>query len=44
MGGNDGGISLYVQDGKLCFVHNYVAKDDLHVRSDDRVPVGRHFL
>ena len=25
MGGNDGGISFYVQDGKLCFVHNYVA-------------------
>ena len=27
MGGNDGGISLYVQNGKLCFVHNYLALD-----------------
>ena len=26
MGGNDGGIALYVKDGQLCYVHNYVAK------------------
>ena len=26
MGGNDGGIAFYVQDGKLIYVHNYVAR------------------
>ena len=44
MGGNDGGITLYVKDGALCYAHNYVAKEIFTVRSDDRVPVGRHFL
>jgi len=44
MGGNDGGISFYVQGGGLCFVHNYVAKDIYHIKSDTPVPPGRHFL
>ncbi len=44
MGGNDGGISLYVQDGKLCFVHNYLALDYFYVKSESNVPAGRHFL
>jgi hypothetical protein len=44
MGGNEGGISLYVQDGKLCFVHNYVAVELYYVKSKDVVPAGRHFL
>ncbi len=44
MGGNDGGITLYVKDGLLCYAHNYVAKEIFTVRSDDRVPAGRHFL
>jgi arylsulfatase A-like enzyme len=44
MGGNDGGISFYVQDGKLCYVHNYVAMAHYHVRSNDAVPAGHHFL
>ncbi len=44
MGGNDGGISFYVQDGKLCFVHNYVALDYYYVKSPDAMPAGRHFL
>ena len=44
MGGNDGGVSLYVQDGKLCFVHNYVAVELFHVKADSAVPTGRHFL
>ena len=35
MGGNDGGISFYVQDGKLCFVHNYVAVELYYVKSKD---------
>jgi len=44
MGGNDGGITLYVTDGLLCYAHNYVAKEIFTVRSDGRVPPGRHFL
>ena len=44
MGGNDGGITFYVKDGLLCYAHNYVAKEVFTVRSDDRVPPGRHFL
>jgi hypothetical protein len=43
-GGTDGGYSLYVRDGKLQYVHNYVARDYLHVESDDQVPAGRHEL
>ena len=44
MGGNDGGISFYVQDGKLCFAHNYVAVNYYYVKSKDPVPAGHHFL
>ncbi|WP_137146875.1 arylsulfatase [Mycolicibacterium sp. CR10] len=44
MGGNDGGIALYVQGGRLCFAHNYVAKEIFYVRSATIVPSGRHFL
>ena len=39
-GGNDGGISFYVQNGKLCFVHNYVAVDYTYVKSKDPAPIG----
>ena len=44
MGGNDGGITLYVNDGLLCYAHNYVAKDIFTIRSDEAVPTGRHVL
>jgi len=44
MGGNDGGISFYVQDGKLAYVHNYAAIERYHVVADEEVPAGRHFL
>ena len=44
MGGNDGGITFYVKDGRLCYAHNYVAKETFTIRSDDQVPAGRHFL
>jgi arylsulfatase len=44
MGGNDGGITLYVKDGLLCYAHNYVALDVYTVKSTDKVPAGRHFL
>ncbi len=41
MGGNDGGITFYVQDGLLCFAHNYVAKEIFYVQvRDDRCPPG----
>ena len=44
MGGNDGGISFYVQEGALCFAYNYVATDYYYVRSKESVPAGHHFL
>ncbi len=40
MGGNDGGITFYVQGGQLCFAHNYVAKEIFHVKSETTVPSG----
>jgi arylsulfatase A-like enzyme len=43
-GGTDGGFSLYVKDGKLHHLHNYVARDYLHVESKETVPPGRHTL
>ena len=44
MGGNDGGISFYVQESKLCYVHNYVAVKHYYVKSVAALPVGHHFL
>jgi hypothetical protein len=44
MGGNDGGITFYVQEGKLCFAHNYVTIDYFYVTSDKEIPTGHHFL
>jgi hypothetical protein len=44
MGGSDGGISFYVQNGKLCFVHNYVAVELYYAKSKSTVPAGQHFL
>jgi arylsulfatase len=44
MGGVDGGYSFYLKDGKLCYVHNYVGKEIMIVRSKDSVPAGRHKL
>jgi arylsulfatase len=43
-GGSDGGYSLYMKDGKLHYVHNYVAREYLHVESVDEVPAGHHQL
>ena len=39
-GGNAGGYSLWVQDGKLHYVHNYVGIEEFHVESDQPVPTG----
>ncbi len=43
-GGTDGGYCLYVQDGKLQYVHNYVARDYLHVQATEALTAGRHEL
>ena len=39
-GGNDGGFSFYVQDGKLHYAYNYVADTQYHVESKERRPGG----
>ena len=43
-GGTDGGCSLYVKDGRLQYVHNYVAREYLHVEAEEPVPAGSHKL
>jgi arylsulfatase len=43
-GGNDAGYSLYVKEGKLHYVHNYVGRSWYHVASTEPVPEGRHQL
>jgi arylsulfatase A-like enzyme len=43
-GGTDGGFSFFVKDGKLHHLHNYVARDYLHVESEETVPEGKHAL
>jgi arylsulfatase len=43
-GGSDGGYSLYVKDGKLHYVHNYMASEYFRVESVDKVPAGHHQL
>jgi arylsulfatase A-like enzyme len=45
MGGNDGGFSFYVQDGKLTYGYNYVAAQRFKVRSDNGgIPEGDHIF
>ncbi|MCP4357435.1 MAG: sulfatase-like hydrolase/transferase, partial [Chloroflexi bacterium] len=41
-GGSDGGYSLYMKEGKLHYVHNYVAREYFHVESVEKVPSGHH--
>jgi Sulfatase len=43
-GSNVGGYTLFVQDGKLHYVHNYVGAKELHVGSSEPIPAGRHSL
>jgi arylsulfatase A-like enzyme len=43
-GSNVGGYVLFVQDGKLHYVHNYVGAEELEVSSDEPIPAGRHAL
>ncbi len=44
LGGVDGGYAFYVQDGKLQYVQNYVARDYLHVESTVPIPTGHREL
>jgi arylsulfatase len=44
MGGNDGGFSFYVQDGKLTYGYNYVADQRFKVQSDRPIPEGDHIF
>jgi arylsulfatase A-like enzyme len=39
-----GGYSLFIKDGKLRYVHNYVGRKLLGVESEDVVPAGKHEL
>ena len=39
-----GGYSLYVKDGRLHYVHNYVGRGLYSVDSEDELPVGKHEL
>ena len=43
-GSNVGGYVMFVQDGKLHYVHNYVGAKELRVSSDKEVSPGRHSL
>src|SRR5262249_22535125 len=44
MGGNDGGFSFYVQDGKLTYGYNYVADQRFKVQSSRPIPEGDHIF
>jgi arylsulfatase len=44
LGGVDCGFSFYIQDNLLQYVHNYVARDYLQVKSTVPVPAGHHEL
>ena len=39
-----GGYTLFIQDGRLHYVHNYVAREYFRVVSKDPVPAGSHDL
>jgi hypothetical protein len=43
-GGNDGGYSFYIQNGKLSHAYNYVGRNMYYVESAEAVPAGRHQL
>jgi arylsulfatase len=42
MGGNDGGLTFFIKDGKLQYHYNYVASKFFSVLSEDSIPEGRH--
>ncbi len=44
MGGNDGGFSLYVQNGKLTYGYNYLTDAYFKVESSQALPSGHHIF
>lgn len=40
-GSNAGGYTLFIRDGVLHYVHNYVGAEELHVESRGKVPEGK---
>ena len=44
MGGNDGGFSFYVQDGKLTYGYNYVAENASKCSRTAPIPEGDHIF
>ncbi len=43
-GGGHGGHVLFVQDGRLHYVYNFMGDEEQMVSSPDPVPVGKHIL
>lgn len=43
-GGRLGGHALFVQDGRLCYVYNFLGEEEQSIVSDCRVPLGDHIL
>ncbi|NJN70956.1 MAG: arylsulfatase, partial [Nitrospira sp.] len=43
-GGEFGGWSLFVKEGKLHYAHNYLKTKEFLVSSDEKVPAGEHTL
>jgi arylsulfatase A-like enzyme len=43
-GGEFGGWSLFLKDGKLHYVHNYLKITEYELTSEKLVPVGKHML
>lgn len=40
-GGNTGGYTLFVKDGKLHYVHNYVSAEEFDIASTESIPTGK---
>ncbi|MEV0950478.1 arylsulfatase [Promicromonospora sp. NPDC050249] len=43
-GGDAGGVSFFLDDGRMRYVYNYVGREQFDVSSSDPVPEGRHVL
>jgi arylsulfatase A-like enzyme len=43
-GGDAGGYTFYLEDGRLRYVYNYVGRDRFELESTDPLPKGRHTL
>jgi hypothetical protein len=44
MGGILGGYSLYVQNGRVQYVHNHVGREETHIEAPEPLTPGRHTL